>query len=109
MWSLRCIRRIELCATVKSHRIDSSENSVQSWLVYLPSLDHLIRPVQHGLRNRQTDLLCRLEINHQLKLRGLLHRKIGGFGSLQDSVHVICDAPVAVRKVGPVVYESSGI
>src|SRR5215475_1373164 len=38
MWSLRCIRRIELCATVKSHTIDSSENSVQSWLVYLPSV-----------------------------------------------------------------------
>jgi hypothetical protein len=27
----------------------------------------------------------------------LLHRQIGRLGTLQDSVHEICDAPVAVR------------
>jgi hypothetical protein len=58
-------------ATVASCRIKSSEKSVQSWhrrLVVLPSLDHLICPVQHCLWNRQADLLRRLQINHQLKL-----------------------------------------
>ena len=69
------------------------------------SLDHLIRPIQHRLRNRQPDLLGCFQIDHQLKLRRLLHRQIGGLGSLQDSVHVICDAPVAVRLVRPVGHE----
>jgi hypothetical protein len=31
-----------------------------------------------------SDLLCRFQIDHQLKLRRLLHRQIGGFGSLKD-------------------------
>ena len=35
--------------------------------------------------------------------------KIGRLGTLQDSVHVICDAPVAVREVRPVVHEPTGI
>jgi hypothetical protein len=64
---------------------------------------------QHLLRNRQADLLRRLEIDHQLELRRLLHRQIGRLGSLQDFVHVICDAPVAVREVRPVGHEPTGI
>ena len=39
------------------------------------------------------------KINHKLKLRRLLHREIGGLGSLQDFVDEICDAPVA--SLGP--------
>jgi hypothetical protein len=34
--------------------------------------DHFVRPRQHIWRNRQADLLRRLEIDHQLKLRRLL-------------------------------------
>ena len=48
------------------------------------SSDHLIRPPQDILWNRETDLLGGLEIEHQLELRRLLHRQIGGLGSLQD-------------------------
>jgi hypothetical protein len=33
-------------------------------LGFLPSLDHFIRPIQHGLRDRQTDLLSCLEVDH---------------------------------------------
>ena len=40
-------------------------------------LDHLIRPIQHRLRNRDTDLLGGFEINHQLELSRLLHRQVG--------------------------------
>ena len=35
--------------------------------------------------------------------------QIGRLGSLQDFVHVICDAPVAVREVRPVGHEPAGI
>jgi len=64
---------------------------------FLRLLDDLVRPVQHGLWNRETDLLRRFKINYQLEFRRLLHGQIGGLGSLQDSIHVICDAPVAFR------------
>src|SRR5262247_569297 len=41
------------------------------------------RPRQHLRRNRQADLLGRLEVDKELKLRGLLHRQISGFSALQ--------------------------
>src|SRR5215813_11640228 len=75
----------------------------------LVSLDHLIRPIQHGLWYRKPDLLGGFEVYHQLKLFRLFHRQIGGFGAPQDSVHVSGDAPVAVRDSSPVVHESAGI
>ena len=53
------------------------------------SSDDSVRPPQHLLRNRQADLLRRLEIDHQLELRRLLHRQVGRLGALQDFVHVI--------------------
>jgi hypothetical protein len=37
------------------------------------SLDYLIRSCQHIRRNRQADLLCRFQINDELKLLRLLH------------------------------------
>jgi hypothetical protein len=46
------------------------------------SLDHLVRPRQHIRRNRKTDLLRCLEIDHQLELHWLLYRKISGLGAL---------------------------
>jgi hypothetical protein len=54
-----------------------------SWL-----LDHLIRSHQHVGRNRQADLLRRLEIYHQLELRRPLHRQIGRLGAFKDFVDV---------------------
>ena len=50
--------------------------------------DQLIRSVQHRLRNREPDLPCRLEIDHELKFHRLLHRQIGGLGALEDLVDV---------------------
>src|SRR5262249_40665485 len=43
---------------------------------------HFIRPIHHRLRNRQTDLLRGLEIDHQLDLRRLLDRQVSRLGSL---------------------------
>ena len=59
--------------------------------------------------DRQADLLRGLEIDRQLEFRRLFHRQIGGLGALQDFVHVICGAPVAVREVRPVGRKSAGI
>src|SRR5262245_35360398 len=67
------------------------------------------RPRQYVRWNRNTDLLGSLEIYHELELRRLLDGQFSGLGSLQDSVHVIRDAPVAVREVRSVVHETSGV
>ena len=48
------------------------------------SFNHLIRPVQHRLRNRQADLFRGLQIDDKLKLCRLLHRQITRLGSFQD-------------------------
>ena len=45
----------------------------------LKSLDHSVRPRQHVRRNRQADLLGSFEIDDELELLWLLHRKIRGF------------------------------
>ena len=44
-------------------------------------LDHFVRLRQHVGRNSQADLLRRLQIDHQLELRRLLHRKVGWLGA----------------------------
>ena len=79
----------------------SAKREVRIPLTLYPSSNYSVRPVQHRLRNRQADLLRRLEIDHQLELRRLLYRQIGGLGSLQDSVHVSGCAPVDVRESAP--------
>ena len=78
---------------------------------FIPALSLITLSALHSTirRNRQTDLLRGFEIDHQLELRRLLHRQIGRLGSLQDSVHEICDAPVTVREVRPVGHEPTGI
>src|SRR5882724_10726697 len=87
------------------------EKSVQSChrrLVFPPSLEHLIRSVKHRLRDRETDLLRRLQVNYELKLRRLLHRQVGGLGSFQDLVHVKSCAAKQIRRAWPIGHKSSG-
>src|SRR3990170_7515974 len=52
------------------------------------SLDHPIGAQQERLRNRQPQRLRGLEVEHQLKLVGLLEWKIGGLHPLEQSVDV---------------------
>ncbi len=54
----------------------------------LISLDHFIRPKEHFRWNRDAELLGRLEIYHQLKLRWLLYWKVTGLRALEDLVYV---------------------
>jgi hypothetical protein len=57
------------------------------------SLNHFVRSRQHIRRNCQTDLFRGFQIEHQLELRWLLHRKIGRFGPFEDFVHEDGNAP----------------
>src|SRR6185295_18285009 len=53
-----------------------------------PSLDHLIRPLEERLGDRQAEGLGGLEVDDQLELGGLLDREIARLRVLEDLVHV---------------------
>src|SRR5215475_10133656 len=111
------IGELDLCDQIGSNDenrdlglIDGEFNSIlAAQLGFLLSLDHFIRSIQQRLRNGETDLLRCFQIDHQLKLRGLLDGKCSRLGSLQDSVHVICNAPVALRGVCLIGHESANV
>src|SRR6266545_5721924 len=50
------------------------------------SLDDLIRPHQHRLRDRQPEGLRGLQVDHQLELGGLLDGQVGRLRSSQDAI-----------------------
>src|SRR3974390_3133155 len=56
-------------------------------------LDHLVGDGENARRNRKTECIRSLEIDNQFELGGLLNWKIGGLGSPQYLVDVICSAP----------------
>src|SRR5437867_11168849 len=48
-----------------------------------------VRRCQHVGRNRQTDLLCRFEIDHESTLRRLLYKQISPLGAVWNFVHIV--------------------
>src|SRR5262249_9010969 len=67
------------------------------------SLDDLIRPQQHRLRNHQSQLLGRLAIDDQFEFGGLLHGQVGWTSTLENLHHVGRGAPelfIAIWAVG---------
>jgi hypothetical protein len=50
-------------------------------------LDHLVRPQEERLRDRQPERFRGLEVDDQFELRGLLDGKVSGLGALEDSAH----------------------
>jgi hypothetical protein len=72
-------------------------------------LDDLVRPQQQRLRNRDPERLGRLEVDDQLELRRLLDGKVGGFGALEDPIHVGGGLPVGIENARPVRHETPGL
>src|SRR5262245_34130233 len=71
-------------------------------------LDHFISSRKHVRRNRQTDLLCCLQIDDELKLLWLLHGKIGRLSAFQNLVHKSRGAPIQVVSVHAVAHQPPG-
>ena len=69
--------------------------------------DHLIRPLEHAIRNYQADLVCCLQVNDEFKLRWLLDRQVTRFCTLEDFVHVNRRAPIEVSVVRPIRHETA--
>ena len=64
-------------------------------------LNHLIRPQQDRLRNRQAEGLGRLQFDDEVKLRCLLDWEVGGIGPLQNLHDVHGRPPERIGKSGP--------
>src|SRR2546430_2840823 len=62
--------------------------SHQLFLAHL--FNHLIGPYQEGLRNGQSQLVCRLKIDHQLKFAWCLHRELAWHCPAQNAIDVRC-------------------
>src|SRR5262249_39605521 len=71
------------------------------------SLDHPVRSRQHIRRYRKADLLRSFQIDYELKLRRLLHRKICWFSALQNLVHVGSSPPPQVHHIRRIGHEPS--
>ena len=63
----------------------------------LDLLDDLIGAGEKCGRHIEADRPGGLEIDDQLKPRGLLHWQVGRVGALQDLVHIDCATAVQVR------------
>src|SRR5215813_15012913 len=70
-------------------------------------LYHLIRLGEQVHRNCQTNQLCRLKVNDQLKLCRLLYWQIGRLRSLENLVDVAGSLAVLVIVIHPVRHEAT--
>src|SRR5258705_13976188 len=71
------------------------------------SLDYLVRPPQHRLRDRQAEGLGGLEVDHQLELGGPLDRKASRLRPLEDAIDGARRAPGHVREACTVGHEAA--
>src|SRR6516165_3918652 len=51
-------------------------------------LDHLVSASEQHRRHRETEPLCRVEIDSEIKFGWNLDRQLGGRGTAQNAVHV---------------------
>src|SRR5262245_21912199 len=102
------LSEIESKRCIRNRSIMLFSVNPKSAIENLKSFDDSIRPRQHVRRDRQPDLLGSFEINHELELHGLLHRKIGGLGTFENLGHIYCGAAVQVSNAGSIGHETTG-
>ena len=65
-------------------------------------LNHLIRLGEKRQWDFEAERFRGLEVDDKQELRGLLNRKIGRFGTFQDSIDVVGPEPSQTRIVRPI-------
>src|SRR5262249_27891412 len=68
-------------------------------------LDYLIRSQQQRWRDGEAERLGRLEVDHELELRGLLDGQIGRLRALENLIDVGGGAPPDIRQARAVRHE----
>src|SRR5215467_7955547 len=64
--------------------------------------DHLVCPREQYWRDGKSQRLCRFEVDDQLKFRRLFNRKLFRPGTLEDTIYVVCKAPVRPDEARPI-------
>src|SRR4029450_1051903 len=72
-------------------------------------IDHLVRPLEQRLGNRQSERLRDLHVDNQVELRGLLDRQASGLRALENLVDEERRAPMHQLTIGSVEQERPGI
>src|SRR5215510_8960926 len=62
-----------------------ADRASSAWRLH--SFDHLVGACEQDRRNIETQGPCRLQVDHELELGPLLHRKVGWFCPFEDFVH----------------------
>src|SRR5262249_44193095 len=73
------------------------------------SLNHSVRTKEHRLRNRQSDLFRRFQIDDELEFSWLLHREIGWFGAFQNLINVSGSAAVQICEARAVAHKAPSL
>src|SRR5262249_17405912 len=64
--------------------------------------DHLVCAREQCWRDGKSQRLCRFEVDDQLKFRRLLNRKLFRPGTLEDTIYIVCKAPVRPDEARPI-------
>src|SRR5438445_455253 len=73
------------------------------------SLDDLVGPSEDRWRHGEAERLGGVEVDDQLERRGLLDRKIGRLGALEDPVDEIRGAAIEINLIRIVGQQTSGL
>src|SRR5881628_887952 len=93
---------VATCATILSDRAGAAQPAtatrrpISRRIFAGRSLDNLVRPQQHRLRDGQAERLGGLQIDDQLELRGLLDRQVRRLRALEDFIDQSCRTPLCL-------------
>ena len=115
----RCLERVPVSSKLRQQAyslqrrrrprvpLSRSERLQQSGHAELRLFDHLIGAGEQCWRDSDTELFCRLEIDHQFILGRRLHREVGRLLALEDAVDIASGAPTMIEEIRPVGDEAA--